>query len=84
MLFSCRELIRGYNEFLFVLFLLSACHVELNFLQKFNFENRNFCVLQKLILRLCKNVFSLWGFTFCKCHHHYHHPLATGVESGHT
>ena len=32
MVFVCRELIRGYNEFLFVLFLLSAFHVELNFL----------------------------------------------------
>ena len=42
MVFACRELIRGYNKFLFILFLLSPCHVELNFLQKFNFEDRNF------------------------------------------
>ena len=47
MLFSCRELIRGYNKFLFVLFLPSACHVELNFLQQFNFENRNFLCFAK-------------------------------------
>ena len=47
MLFSCRELIRGYNKFLFVLFLPSACHVELNFWQKFNFENRNFLCFAK-------------------------------------
>ena len=47
MVFVCRELIRGYNEFLFVLFLLSACHVELNFLQKFNFEDQNFLYFAK-------------------------------------
>ena len=47
MIFACRELIRGYNKFLFVLFLLSACHVELNFLQKFNFENQNFLCFAK-------------------------------------
>ena len=74
MLFSCRELISGYNKFLFVLFLPSACHVELNFLQN---------VLQKLILQLCKNIFLSLRIYFCKFHHHYHHPLASGVESGH-
>ena len=47
MVFVCRELIRGYNEFLFVLFLLSAFHVELNFLQQFNFENQNFLCFAK-------------------------------------
>ena len=47
MVFACRELIRGYKKFLFVLFLPSACHVELNFLQKFNFENRNFLCFAK-------------------------------------
>ena len=47
MVFVCRELIRGYNEFLFVLFLLSAFHVEPNFLQKFNFENQNFLCFAK-------------------------------------
>ena len=47
MAFESRELIKGYNKFLFVLFLLSACHVELKFLQKFNFENRNFLYFAK-------------------------------------
>ena len=47
MVFECRELIRGYNKFLFVLFLLSAFHVELNFLQKFNFESWNFLYFAK-------------------------------------
>lgn len=47
MAFESRELIKGYNKFLFVLFLLSACHVELKFLQKFNFENRNFLYFVK-------------------------------------
>ena len=47
MVFTCRELITGYNKFLFVLCLLSAFHVELNSLQKFNFENRNFLCFAK-------------------------------------
>ena len=47
MVFACRELIRGCSKSLFVLFLLSACHVELNFLQQFNFENQNFLCFAK-------------------------------------
>ena len=54
MVIACRELIRGYNMFLFVLFLLSACHVQLNFLQNFNFEDQNFLYFAK-----AKNFFSL-------------------------
>ena len=52
MAFASRELIRGYNKFLFVLFLLSACHVELIFCRN--------SILRIGIFVFCKNL-------FCSC-----------------